>query len=153
MSGQKKYEEALGLDMPFEEALGRFAQVTKEDVAADADGSTDLVPEGQLELVPFKKHDIRRVLHEDEWWFSVVDVVAALTGTDRPRRYWSDLKHQLTDKEGFFELSEEIGQLPLPAADGKNRMTDVATTETLLRIIQSIPSKRAEPELLTKKTR
>ena len=103
------------------------------------------MPEGQLELVPFKKHDIRRVLHEDEWWFSVVDVVAALTGTDRPRRYWSDLKHQLTDKEGFFELSEEIGQLPLPAADGKNRMTDVATTETLLRIIQSIPSKRAEP--------
>lgn len=145
MSGDKKYEEAFGLDMPFEEALGRFADVTKEEIAADSDASTDMVPEGELELVSFKKHEIRRVLHDDEWWFSVVDVVAALTGTGRPRRYWADLKRQLSDKEGAFEPSEEIGQLPLPAADGKNRMTDVATTETLLRIIQSIPSKREEP--------
>ena len=145
MSNEKKYEEALGLDMPFEEALGRFAKVTKEDIAADAGKSTDLVPEGQLELVPFKKHTIRRVLHDDEWWFSVVDVVGALTDSSRPRKYWSELKRQLTDKEGFSELSEDIGQLPMPGADGKLYMTDAATTETLLRIIQSISSKRAEP--------
>ncbi len=145
MSDEKKYEEAFGLDIPFEEALGRFAQVTKEEIAAGPEVNDELVSEGQLELVPFRKHDIRRVFNGDEWWFSVVDVVAALTGTDRARRYWSDLKRQLTDKEGYFELSDKIGQLPLPSADGKKRMTDVATVETLLRIIQSIPSKRAEP--------
>ena len=144
MSGKKKYEEAFGLDIPFDEALGRFAKVTKEDVAADPSRNTDLVPEGQLDLVPFKKHGIRRILHEDEWWFSVVDIVAALTGSARPRKYWSDLRRQLSEKEGFSELSENIGQLPLEAADGKLRLTDVATTETVLRIIQSIPSPRAE---------
>ena len=145
MSDEKEYEEEFGLNIPIEEALGRFAQATKEDNAMDPRASTDVVPEGQLELVPFRKHEIRRVFHNDEWWFSIVDVVAALAESDRPRRYWSDLKTQLIDKEGFFELSDEIGQLPLPAADGKNRMTDVGTTETVLRIIQSIPSKRAEP--------
>ena len=111
MNDKKRYDEAFGLDVPFEEALGRFAQVTKEDIAADPRAGDELVPEGQLELVPFKKHEIRRVLHDDEWWFSVVDVVAALTGTERPRKYWSDLKRQLTEREGFSELSENIGQL------------------------------------------
>ena len=145
MSDSKKYETAFGLDMPFEEAVGRFADVTKEEVAADPNVDRDVVPEGQLDLVPFKKHEIRRVLHDDEWWFSVVDVVAALTESARPRKYWSDLKRQLSEKEGFSELSEYIGQLPMPGADGKYYPTDAAPTETVLRIIQSIPSKRAEP--------
>ena len=144
MSREKKYEEAFGLDMSFEEALGRFADVTKEEIAAAPDAGKDLVPEGKLDLVPFKKHKIRRILHNDEWWFSVVDIIAALTGSAQPRKYWSHLCRQLSEKEGFSEVSENIGQLHMVAADGKYRLTDVATTETVLRIIQSIPSPRAE---------
>ena len=86
---------------------------------------------------------IRSVLHEGRLFFSVVDVVALLTGTARPRKYWSDLKAQLL-AEGS-EVSEKIGQLKMPAPDGKQRLTDAADQETLLRIIQSIPSPRAEP--------
>jgi hypothetical protein len=66
-------------------------------------------------------------------------------GTDRPIKYWNDLKTKLIDKEGFSELSDKIGKLPLPGADGKNRLSEVATPETLFRIIQSIASPKAEP--------
>jgi BRO family, N-terminal domain len=78
-----------------------------------------------------------------QWLFSVIDIIQALTGNERPRKYWSDLKKKLAD-EGS-EVSEKIGQLKLLASDGKSRLTDVANTETLLRLIQSIPSPRAEP--------
>jgi hypothetical protein len=78
-----------------------------------------------------------------QWYFSVVDVVEALTGTDRPRKYWNDLKTKLI-KEGS-QLSENIGQLKMAAEDGKMRLTDVADTAQLLRLIQSIPSPKAEP--------
>jgi len=85
--------------------------------------------------------------HWDEekelWFFSVVDVIEALTGTDRPRKYWSDLKAKLA-KEGS-QLSENIGQLKMAADDGKMRLTDVADTAQILRLIQSIPSPKAEP--------
>ena len=80
---------------------------------------------------------------EEKWHFSIIDVIEILTGTDRPRKYWSDLKAKLI-KEGS-ELSEKIGQLKMEAEDGKMRDTDVADTEQLLRIIQSIPSPKAEP--------
>ncbi len=80
----------------------------------------------------------------EEWYFSIVDVVEVLTGTDNPRRYWSDLKRKLK-AEGAVELYEKIVQLKLTAPDGKKRLTDVADTEQLLRIIQSIPSPKAEP--------
>ena len=80
----------------------------------------------------------------EEWYFSVVDVVGALTGSENPRRYWSDLKRKLKS-EGAVELYENIVQLKLASADGKRRLTDVADTEQLLRIIQSIPSPKAEP--------
>lgn len=80
----------------------------------------------------------------EQWYFSVVDTIEALTGTDNPRRYWSDLKRKLK-KEGAVELYEKIVQLKLLAPDGKRRLTDVADTEQLLRIIQSIPSPKAEP--------
>ncbi len=70
-------------------------------------------------------------------------MIAALTDTDRPRNYWSDLKAKL-QKEGS-ELSDKIGQLKMPAEDGKKRSTDVADTEQLFRLIQSIPSPKAEP--------
>ena len=80
---------------------------------------------------------------EEKWYFSISDVIAILTGTDRGRKYWNDLKTKLK-KEGS-ELSEKIGQLKMQAADGKSRVTDVADTEQLLRLIQSIPSPKAEP--------
>ena len=95
-------------------------------------------------IAVFKGKNIRRILINDEWWFSVIDVIEALTETDRSRKYWSDLKNKLI-KEGFFEVSEKIGQLKLVAPDGKLRETDCANTETLFRIIQTIPSPKAEP--------
>ncbi|GET45548.1 BRO-N domain-containing protein [Capnocytophaga felis] len=80
---------------------------------------------------------------QEKWWFSIVDVIEVLTGTDRPRKYWSDLKAKLK-KEGS-ELSEKIGQLKMLSSDGKYYKTDVADTEQLLRLIQSVPSPKAEP--------
>ena len=81
---------------------------------------------------------------KEEWYFSIVDVCEALSGTDNPRRYWSDLKRKLK-AEGAVELYEKIVQLKMTAPDGKKRLTDMADTEQLLRIIQSIPSPKAEP--------
>jgi len=78
-----------------------------------------------------------------KWYFSIVDVISILAENKRPRKYWSDLKKKL--KEEGSELSEKIGQLKMKAADGKMRMTDVADTEQLFRLIQSIPSPKAEP--------
>lgn len=101
--------------------------------------------DGIHKIALFKGKTVRRTLHQNEWWFSIIDVIEALTGTDRARKYWSDLKGKLQKEEGFFELSEKIGQLKLEASDGKKYETDCATTETLFRIIQSIPSPKAEP--------
>ncbi|MBS1940248.1 MAG: Bro-N domain-containing protein [Bacteroidetes bacterium] len=80
---------------------------------------------------------------QEKWYFSIIDVIAALTGNERPRKYWNDLKTKLA-KEGS-QLSDKIGQLKLPAEDGKLRLTDVADTEQLFRLVQSIPSPKAEP--------
>lgn len=80
---------------------------------------------------------------KEKWFFSIIDVIEILTGTDRSRKYWSDLKAKLK-KEGS-ELSENIGQLKMEASDGKFYKTDVADTEQLFRLIQSIPSPKAEP--------
>ena len=93
----------------------------------------------------FDEKKVRTVWDEEteEWYFSIVDVVVALTDTDRPRKYWNDLKKKL-QKEGS-ELSEKIGQLKILAIDGKMYKTDVANTDQLLRLIQSIPSPKAEP--------
>jgi len=92
----------------------------------------------------FEGKRIRKTLHEGEWWFSIIDVIEILVGGERPRKYWSDLKKKLL-QEGYEQLSEKIGQLKLPAADGKFYATDCASTETIFRIIQSIPSPKAEP--------
>ena len=93
----------------------------------------------------FESKQIRTAWDEEQekWYFSVVDVIEVLTETDRPRKYWSDLKSKL-QKEGS-EVSEKIGQLKMKSPDGKMRLTDVADSEQLLRLIQSIPSKKAEP--------
>lgn len=96
-------------------------------------------------IASFEGNKIRKSWDEkaEKWYFSVVDVVEALSKSNRPRKYWDDLKRRLYD-EGS-EVSAKIGQLKLVAFDGKLRLTDVADTETLLRIIQSIPSPNAEP--------
>ena len=80
---------------------------------------------------------------KEEWYFSVVDVVGVLTNSENPRRYWSDLKRKL--KMEGSQLYEKIVQLKMKSSDGKYYKTDVADTEQLLRIIQSIPSPKAEP--------
>lgn len=98
----------------------------------------------ETHLAVFKGKKIRRKLHNNEWWFSITDVVEALTGTERPRKYWNDLKKKIWE-EGYDELSEKIGQLKLMSADGKFYETDCANAETMFRIIQSIPSPQAEP--------
>ncbi len=96
----------------------------------------------------FEDQRIRTAWDEEkeEWYFSIVDVVGALTAAsdyDAARNYWKVTKHRMI-KEGN-ELVTNCNQLKLKSADGKRRLTDVATTEELLRIIQSIPSKKAEP--------
>jgi hypothetical protein len=105
--------------------------------------------EAQLEVRPevsvalFEDQAIRRAWHEGRWFFSVVDVVGLLSASAEPRRYWSDLKRRVRD-EGFREVYAKCVQLKLPSPDGKLRQTDTADAQTLLRIVQSIPSPAAE---------
>ena len=100
--------------------------------------------EQENKIIVFQEKQIRRIWHEEEWWFSVIDIVEILSESKNPRRYWSDLKRKLK-KEGYDQLYEKIVQLKLEASDGKKYSTDCATTETMFRIIQSIPSPNAEP--------
>jgi DNA-damage-inducible protein D len=101
-----------------------------------------MLPENHI--VVFKNQEIRRVFYENAWWFSVVDVVKALTDSANPRDYWYKMKIRVKDEEAS-ELSTFCRQLKLQAPDGKMRVTDCANTEGLFRIIQSIPSPKAEP--------
>jgi hypothetical protein len=96
----------------------------------------------------FETHEIRRVYDEETetWWFSVVDIIQVLTQQpdyQTARKYWNKLKERL-DKEGSQSVTD-CHRLKLPAADGKKYLTDVATAETLLRLVQSVPSPKAEP--------
>ena len=99
----------------------------------------------QNKIKLFENKKIRYVWNADEedWYFSVVDIVEVLTESDRPRKYWNDLKKKL-EEEGS-QLSDKIGQLKLLAPNGKMRETDVLSTKNVLRLIQSIPSPKAEP--------
>jgi len=106
--------------------------ITKPDATADR-------------IVVFQESAIRRTWHNQEWWFSVIDVVGVLSETAIPKRYWSDLKRKLAQEAGSGQPYEKIVRLKLTAPDGKQRDTDCANTETLFRVIQSIPSPRAEP--------
>ena len=101
--------------------------------------------ESKDHIAVFQETAIRRAWHEDAWWFSVIDIVAVLSDASVPRRYWSDLKRKLGQEAGSDQLYEKIVQLKLTSPDGKERATDCANTEGLLRIIQSIPSPKAEP--------
>ena len=103
-----------------------------------------------MKILPteFEGQSIRRVYDEasDTWWFSVMDVVQVLTQQPddlTARKYWNQLKRRLA-KEGS-QLVTACHQLKMPAADGKQRLTDAATAQTLLRLVQSVPSPKAEP--------
>ncbi len=96
-----------------------------------------------VKLAVFEGKQIRKTIHNDEWWFSVVDVVAVLTDSADPKDYWYRIKKR--EKLSGVELSTICRQLKLPAADGKKYTTDCANTEGMFRIIQSIPSPKAEP--------
>jgi hypothetical protein len=95
-------------------------------------------------IAVFRRSEIRKIIHKNEWWFSITDIVSVLTGTERPRKYWNDLKKKIL-AEGDFEVSDKIGQLKMKAPDGKLREIDCANTETMFRIVQSISSPKAEP--------
>ncbi|MGL4540120.1 MAG: BRO-N domain-containing protein [Candidatus Rhabdochlamydia sp.] len=103
-----------------------------------------LVP-SQDKLIVFEDKKIRRIFHKGEWYFSILDIIRILAGTSNPRRYWPELKKQLIDNEGFSQLLGKIEQLKLESSDGKKYLTDTANTETIFRIIQSVPSPKAEP--------
>jgi len=96
-------------------------------------------------IILFNQKQVRRSWDEKNeiWYFSIIDVVEILTDSPRPRKYWNALKTKL--KQEGSELSQKVGQLKLESADGKKYLTDVADTETILRLIQSIPSPKAEP--------
>jgi hypothetical protein len=95
-------------------------------------------------LVFFQDKKIRRIWHNNEWFFSVVDIIRVLIESSDPRNYWKVLKHRLIE-EGSDETVTKCNQLKLVAEDGKLRETDCANTKTLFRLIQSIPSPKAEP--------
>jgi len=98
-----------------------------------------------LTMALFENFTIRRTWHDGRWFFSVVDIMAPLSGTSNPRRYWSDLKKKLKANEGLDVTISMIHVLPLPTADGRMQKTDCADMEGLLRLIQSVPSPNAEP--------
>lgn len=99
------------------------------------------------EIKLYENKEIRSVWdnEKEEWYFSIVDVVAVLTESANPRRYWSDLKRKLKEEEGANQLYEKIVQLKLESSDGKKYNTDAADMQGIFRIIQSIPSPKAEP--------
>jgi DNA-damage-inducible protein D len=98
----------------------------------------------KTKIAIFQKKEIRKTFYKDEWWFSVIDVVGALTDSSRPGVYWNAMKTRVSGTDGF-QLSTICRQLKLESSDGKNYKTDCSNTEGLFRIIQSIPSPKAEP--------
>lgn len=95
-------------------------------------------------LVVFQNREIRRLLVDNVWFFAVVDIITALTDSDKPRDYWYRMKKRELDSSGI-ELSTFCRQLKLESSDGKKYLTEMANTEGIFRIIQSIPSPKAEP--------
>ncbi|HEU0026926.1 MAG TPA: hypothetical protein VFQ25_07395 [Ktedonobacterales bacterium] len=107
---------------------------------------------GDLALLPFvdggdgsASRLIRRKWHDGRWFFSVIDVIAVLTDSDAPGTYWGMMKQRLAKDEGFIEVFTKCEKLKMRALDGKMRSTDAADVETMLRIMQSVPSPKAEP--------
>src|SRR3972149_3454255 len=95
-------------------------------------------------IAVFKGKQVRKTIHKDEWWFSIVDIIEALTDSDNPRNYWSMMKAR-EEKQSEVQLSTLCVQLKLISSDGKSYKTDCVNIEAAFRIIQSIPSPKAEP--------
>lgn len=128
-------------DIPADALVDR---VTKTEQFKPVENS-DLAFEGECQLSLYNQKEIRRIFHNNEWYFSVIDIISAITDSDRPRQYWHDLKRKMAETEGFVELYEKIVQLKMPGPDGKTYLTDAASVETVFRLIQSVPSPKAEP--------
>jgi hypothetical protein len=96
-------------------------------------------------IILFKQKQIRRkwVENQEKWYFSIIDIISILTNSSIPKRYWSDLKFKL-EQEGS-QVYDKIVRFKMEAADGKMRLTDCLNTEDVLRLVQSIPSPKAEP--------
>ncbi len=101
-------------------------------------------PDSQNKMIVFGAKQIRRIWHDEQWFFSIVDIIGALTDSDNPRNYWNMLKSR-EFKQSELQLSTLCVQLKLPSSDGKSYQTDCVDTEAAFRIIQSIPSPKAEP--------
>lgn len=143
---EKKIAEETMQTTP-EEAIAKFAKITQEEMGNGAGQSDNLfneTQEGEHRVVVFRRKKIRSIFHSNSWWFSVIDVIEAVAETERASKYWTDLR-VILKRQGYSELSDKIGKLKMPSADGKHRETDCVDTETLFRLIQSIPSKKAEP--------
>lgn len=97
-----------------------------------------------MKIALFEGKKIRKIIHDNEWWFSVVDVIGALTDSMQPSKYWTAMKARIQSEDGL-QLSTICRQLKLESTDGKRYETDCANTEGIFRIIQSIPSPKAEP--------
>ncbi len=95
-------------------------------------------------IAVFEEKEVRKIWHDEQWYFSIIDIVSILSESPHPRRYWSDLKRKLIS-EGYSELYDKIVQLKLVSSDGKLYETDSTNLQGIFRIIQSIPSPKAEP--------
>jgi DNA-damage-inducible protein D len=98
--------------------------------------------ESHERIIVFQEKSIRRIWHEEEWWFSIVDVVEVLAGSPEPRKYWNKVKKKISEES---ELSPFWRQLKLPSSDGKKYATDCANRRGIMRIIMAVPSPNAEP--------
>ncbi len=146
MADNRSYDKPFKFDdMSMDEVIKRVAVVKKEDVDAVADSGDAIPYEGECQMTLFKSKEIRKVFHDNEWFLSIVDVIEAITESDRPSAYWTDLKSDLAKKEGFNEIYDKIVKLKMPGIDGKMYPVEAVNVETLFRIIQSIPSEKAEP--------
>ncbi len=125
---------------------GKFAHLffTPAQFFQKIRGQTSFFMDTGNKIILFQEKQIRRVWHNDEWWFAVVDVVAVLSGSENPAVYWRVLKKRLLD-EGANQTVTNCNGFKMEAADGKLRITDCLPTKDLLRLVQSIPSQKAEP--------
>src|ERR1700722_12634124 len=125
--------------------MGKFNHDLNVSNRISMDNQPEQIEQTSSKIAIFRGKEIRKAIYQDEWYFSIIDIIEVLTESANPRRYWSDLKSKLIKNEGFNQLYEKIVQLKMVAPDGKMRETDAANTETIFRIIQSIPSPKAEP--------
>ncbi len=147
MKDKKQHEIVQKVNnMPMEVVLKQVAAVQKaESKTSNKPSDGAFASEGECQMTLFNRREIRKVFHNNEWFFSIVDAIGAITDSTQPSRYWNELKTQLTEKEGYNKLFGNIEKLKMPASDGRMFLTEAVNVETLFRIIQSVPSPKAEP--------